>query len=254
MKITETNLKFKSLSDLGSVKEIVLHHAASSGDLSAERIHQMHLNNGWSGIGYHFVVRQNGTIERGRPESKMGAHCANANSNRLGICFTGNFDVNKMSETQLKAGKELVSFLKGKYPNAKLIRHKDVIKQSTACPGRYFPFDEVTKPPTVNIPNENWILDLQKELNKNYKAKLVEDGIFGPKTLAACPLVKSGKKGNLVKIIQKRLITKGFFCGSYGADGSFGNGTKTAVINFQKLNKLSQDGIIGNNTWNRLCR
>ncbi|MGL4875931.1 MAG: peptidoglycan-binding protein [Clostridium sp.] len=101
-------------------------------------------------------------------------------------------------------------------------------------------------------PQSNWIIDLQKELNRSYGANLVVDGIAGPKTLAACPLLKEKNKGEIVRILQKRLIALGFPCGSYGADGAFGNGTKNAVINYQKTKKLSVDGIVGNNTWRKL--
>lgn len=98
----------------------------------------------------------------------------------------------------------------------------------------------------------NWVLDLQKELNRSYNSKLVEDGIIGAKTISACPVLKQGAKGNVVKLLQKRLIEKGFNCGSYGADGSFGNGTRIAVVNFQKSKNLNIDGIVGKNTWSKL--
>jgi hypothetical protein len=43
-------------------------------DASAEQIHGWHLGNGWAGIGYHYVIRKDGTIERGRPEWAIGSH------------------------------------------------------------------------------------------------------------------------------------------------------------------------------------
>ena len=59
---------------------------------------------------------------------------------------------------------------------------------------------------------------------------------------------QKGDKGDYVKEIQKVLIARGFSCGSCGADGDFGSGTKTAVMNFQKANKLTADGIVGYDT------
>ncbi|WP_297629915.1 N-acetylmuramoyl-L-alanine amidase [uncultured Clostridium sp.] len=106
-------------------------------------------------------------------------------------------------------------------------------------------------PETIK-PKENWIIDLQKELNKNYNGNLIVDGIAGVKTLKVCPVMKSGNKGNLVKILQNRLIKLGFSCGSSGTDGAFGQGTKKAVIEYQKANKLEADGVIGNLTWKKL--
>jgi hypothetical protein len=66
------------------------------------------------------------------------------------------------------------------------------------------------------------------------------------------PVLQSGSKGYSVKALQILLIGYGFSCGSYGADGDFGGGTKAAVVAFQNANKLEADGIAGNQTWSRL--
>lgn len=140
MNIIDTNLDFGSLSKRKSTTRIILHHAAAE-SCDAATIHQWHLNKGWSGIGYHFVVRKNGSIERGRPEDTVGAHALNNNSDSIGICFEGNFETETMPETQKAAGKELVAYLKQKYGISTVQKHKDVT--STACPGKNFPFDEI---------------------------------------------------------------------------------------------------------------
>lgn len=140
MNIIDTNLDFGSLSKRKSTTRIILHHAAAE-SCDAATIHQWHLNKGWSGIGYHFVVRKNGSIERGRPEDTVGAHALNNNSDSIGICFEGNFETETMPEAQKEAGKELVAYLKQKYGISTVQKHKDVA--STACPGKNFPFDEI---------------------------------------------------------------------------------------------------------------
>lgn len=142
MNIKETNLKFGSLSNRSKTTRIILHHAAAK-SCGASTIHQWHKNNGWSGIGYHFVVRKNGTIERGRPEKTVGAHASGSNSDSLGICFEGDFQTEKMSDKQKSAGKELVAYLKKKYGISKVQRHSDVY--ATSCPGKNFPFSEIAK-------------------------------------------------------------------------------------------------------------
>lgn len=142
MNIKETNLKFGSLSNRSKTTRIILHHAAAK-SCGASTIHQWHKNNGWSGIGYHFVVRKNGTIERGRPEKTVGAHASGSNSDSLGICFEGDFTSEKMSDKQKNAGKELVAYLKKKYGISKVQRHSDVY--ATSCPGKNFPFSEIAK-------------------------------------------------------------------------------------------------------------
>ena len=50
------------------------------------------VKNGWAGIGYHFVIRKDGTIERGRPLSVVGAHAQGDNLHTIGICMAGNFE------------------------------------------------------------------------------------------------------------------------------------------------------------------
>ncbi len=120
---------------------IVLHHAAANG--SAETIHNAHLHNGWTGIGYHFYVRKDGTIYQGRPIDKIGAHCVpqQCNKRSVGVCFEGNFENEVMPEAQKIAGKRLVSYIRKIYPGAVVKRHKDF--DATACPGKNFPFGEI---------------------------------------------------------------------------------------------------------------
>jgi len=121
---------------------IILHHRAGNGNV--ESIHDQHLNQGWAGIGYHFYIRKSGDIHKGRPINTIGAHTENLNSVSVGICFEGNYhDTDKaMPNAQLKAGQELIAYLKGIYPNAEIKGHRDF--NATGCPGQYFPFDEIT--------------------------------------------------------------------------------------------------------------
>lgn len=60
------------------------------------------------------------------------------------------------------------------------------------------------------------------------------------------------RKGETVKALQTLLIGYGYSCGSYGADGDFGNGTDKAVKAYQKAKGLEVDGIVGTNTWKKL--
>ena len=66
--------------------------------------------------------------------------------------------------------------------------------------------------------------------------------------------LKLGSKGQQVKSMQILLIGSGYSCGGAGADGDFGNGTLAALKKFQKLNKLTSDGICGAATWNVLLK
>mgnify|MGYP002508483658 CR=1 FL=1 len=136
MEIKETNLNFSSLTPRSKVLEyIVIHHTASTAKETVEQIHNFHINNnGWAGIGYHFYIRKDGTIYRGRPEKYVGAHCENYNSVSLGICLEGNFEIEKPTEKQIQSVTDLVKYLRKKYGDFKLVGHKDL--NATACPGK----------------------------------------------------------------------------------------------------------------------
>ena len=269
-----------------STERIILHHADAK-NCSAEDIHRWHLNNGWSGAGYHFLVRKDGKIYRLRPENKVGAHAYGSNNNSLGICFEGNYMEEDMPEAQKEAGKELVAYLKNKYNITTVQAHRDVC--ATSCPGNKFPFDEIANfessneiisQPQKDVPkgnvariqatlNERYGLNiavdniygnetrkalvkgLQTELNEQYHRGLIVDGIFGANTYNACINVRIGAEGNITYLIQAMLVCHSF---DIDADGIFGPATKNAVKDFQSRNGLSQDGIVGKNTFNKLFR
>ena len=286
MEIIETNLEFKDMSTRKATQRIILHHADAK-NCSAEDIHRWHLNNGWSGAGYHFLVRKDGKVYRLRPEDKVGAHAYGSNYNSIGVCFEGNYMEEDMPEVQKQAGKELVVYLKNKYKISTVQKHKDVC--ATSCPGDKFPFDEIAKSDTSNEiipqPQENvqkgnvaeiqatlndryelniavdniygnetkkaLVKGLQTELNKQYGSKLAVDGIFGTNTYNACINVRIGAEGNITYLIQAMLVCHSF---DIDADGIFGPATENAVKDFQSRNGLSVDGIVGKNTFNKLFK
>lgn len=66
--------------------------------------------------------------------------------------------------------------------------------------------------------------------------------------------LQDGAKGEQVKTVQRILIALGYDLGKYGADGDFGNATEKAVKAFQTAKKIGNDGIVGENTWNKLLK
>lgn len=186
MKIIETNLKFKQMDTRKSTNRIILHHAAAI-NCSAEDIHRWHLNNGWSGAGYHFLVRKNGEIYRLRPEDKVGAHAYGSNYDSIGICFEGNYMDEGMPEIQKNVGKEIVAQLKNKYNISTVQGHRDV--NATSCPGINFPFNEIAngkadeiieKPAETN--HSDKIATIQRTLNEMYGTNIDIDSIYGKET------------------------------------------------------------------------
>lgn len=120
-----------------------------------------------------------------------------------------------------------------------------------ATPVNNTPVATAPPTPTVSKPTgDDWVRRLQSECNKQGFSNQVVDGIAGPNTLKGCPLLKIGASGNITKLLQEKLTSLGY--GTNGVDGIFGNGTKNAVIKYQKSKGLSADGIVGQNTWRKL--
>ena len=137
--IIDAGLKFGALTKRTVTDRIILHHAAGNG--SVESVHNYHKGLGWSGIGYHYYVRKDGSIYRGRPEAMVGGHTSGYNYCSIGVCAEGNFETDVMSDAQREAIRALVLDIRTRYPDTQTIRHKDVA--ATACPGKNYPFDYI---------------------------------------------------------------------------------------------------------------
>ena len=114
-----------------NIRYLVIHCSDTDDDFTVEDIHEMHLNFGWDGIGYHKVIDQKGCIFDGRPEYWVGAHVKGFNKTSLGVCLIGK---NKFSKEQLEALKNLLTIWKKKYPDSKILGHKDLGNTSKTCP------------------------------------------------------------------------------------------------------------------------
>ena len=149
-----------------------------------------------------------------------------AKSMLIEVCFVDTEDANKYLEVGYKAiAKAIVDALDNHIASVPTV-NTNTSQTNTTSKG------------------DDWVRRLQEECNKQGFSKQNVDGIAGPATLAGCPIVKIGAKGNITKLLQERLgIT---------ADGIFGSDTKAAVISYQKANGLSADGIVGQNTWRKL--
>ena len=86
----------------GNTDEIILHHAEAK-SASVEEVNRWHLERGWTGIGYHFYIRKDGRIYRGRPEWSVGAHAQGHNKRSVGICCEGSYMTETMPQAQLDA-------------------------------------------------------------------------------------------------------------------------------------------------------
>ncbi len=170
MKIIEINWNWKTgLSARAKTNYVVLHHAAAKA-CSPYQVDSWHKSNGWSGIGYHYFVRKDGTVYRGRPEWSTGAHASGKNHESIGICAEGNYDKEYiMPDGQKDAIKWLLRDIKLRYPNTYVKGHRDV--GATGCPGNYYPLSEMKTFYSNVIPKESEELsvtqyeELKKEIN-----------------------------------------------------------------------------------------
>lgn len=93
---------------------IVIHCSATQEgqDFGSADIDRWHRDRGFNGIGYHFVIRLDGTIETGRQLALAGAHTTGHNKNTVGICYIGGLDSSgKAKDTRTPAQKEAMQWL-----------------------------------------------------------------------------------------------------------------------------------------------
>lgn len=120
---------------------IVVHCSATQplAHLGAREIDGWHRDNGWMGIGYHYVIRTDGTVERGRPEAMRGAHAAEVNDHSIGICLIGGVDAKgkpsaNFTGLQLAALSDLLAGITDRHGITKIVGHRDIPGVKKACP------------------------------------------------------------------------------------------------------------------------
>ncbi|RDH41562.1 N-acetylmuramoyl-L-alanine amidase [Zooshikella ganghwensis] len=99
-------------------------------DVTAADIHRWHKERKWSGIGYHKVIRRDGTVENGRPEYWKGAHVKGYNSKSLGVCLIGR---DEFTADQFDSLDRVLTRWKDKYPLAEICGHRD-LDPHKSCP------------------------------------------------------------------------------------------------------------------------
>ena len=122
------------------INEIIVHCAATpeGKNFKAADIDRWHRERKMKCIGYHYVVDLDGTVEPGRPESEIGAHCLGHNQYSIGVCYVGGLaaDGKTPKDTRTAAQKEallaLLKKLRAKYPKASIHGHRDFAAK--ACP------------------------------------------------------------------------------------------------------------------------
>lgn len=129
-------MKIKNL-DVNSMRKIsklIIHTSDSPDhlDIGVKEITEWHKQQGWSDVGYHYVIRRDGTIEEGRPVARPGAHTAGHNSDSIGICWVGR---SKITRDQKGALLQLLSQLLNKFDldTLDIYGHND-FNSNKSCP------------------------------------------------------------------------------------------------------------------------
>jgi N-acetylmuramoyl-L-alanine amidase len=123
-----------------TIDKIIIHCSATpeGRDISTETIRSWHVKgNGWSDIGYHFVIELDGAVKNGRALHKMGAHTRGENAHSIGVCYVGGIDKNKNAkDTRTDAQKDslnkLISALMLDHSEASVHGHNEF--SAKACP------------------------------------------------------------------------------------------------------------------------
>ena len=271
---------------LNTIRYLVFHYTGNDGD--SDESNGKHFHNHIVKASAHYYVDDD-SVTQSVPDNYIAysvggkcqsSHhplykvCTNSNSISIEMCDCFKNGVVEITDKTIENAIELGKVLMKKYNISidHVIRHYDV--NGKACPNcngllnnanwNAFKSRLTGAPVTNNVPNpkpsetpsksssyDQWVADLQEELNRQYNTGLVVDGLKGPKTLAACPLVSNGARGIITRLIQRRLNSVGFHLST---DGVFGSGTYNAVNVFQKNRGLYQDGKVGKKTWDWLLK
>ena len=123
------------------IKYIVVHCSATKAnmDIGLAEIDEWHRARGWSGIGYHGVIRRNGTLESGRPLDVPGAHAKGHNHESIGVCLVGGLDSNgrpenNFTEAQFETLRLIIGGFRKHFPAAEVLGHRDLPHVAKDCP------------------------------------------------------------------------------------------------------------------------
>lgn len=123
------------------LKEIIIHCSATEEgkDFTAEDIRKWHKERGFIDIGYHYVIRLDGSVEVGRPLDQIGAHVKGRNANSIGICYIGGLDYefnpkDTRTKEQRQSMIELIDQLKKTWPEIiQVSGHNEYSSKSCPC-------------------------------------------------------------------------------------------------------------------------
>lgn len=132
------------------VEYIALHHTDGPRDQPAKIIHDYHISLGWSGIGYHYLVRYPdnsgvAVVEKVRPVKTVPACVKGFNSSTVCVAMVGSYNEEEPQDFYLEAVCRFLSELVRSFGAVKVLGHREFPNQSTDCPGLKVNMDLVRK-------------------------------------------------------------------------------------------------------------
>lgn len=234
----------------GSPKKIVVHHMASKNvsDTSLDAAYSiakwcqdLHMGQGWGDSGQHFSISRGGHIMEARHGSLAaaqdgsyyveGIHAAGANKDTIGIENEGTYTDELPPQELWDSLVELIAYLCTQYglDATAIVGHRDCT--ATACPG-------------------DQLYGQLDQLRSEVDQALGGDGnVPAPEPEAEWPTLRNGSEGDAVKTAQRLLRHREV---EVEADGKFGPATEKAIVDFQKGQDLTADGVVGPQTWDKL--
>lgn len=247
---------FGGLRDLSSIKYIVVHYTANDGD--TDENNGNYFENNTIGASAHYFVDDDSVTQSvsdnriawhcGSTTGYKHAYCRNTNSIGVELCDDVKNGVIYPSKQTIANAIELVEYLMHKYniPRVNVIRHYDVTGK--ACPAYWCGNSRNDALWKSEFWNKLSVLGGSLAANSTETASTNKGG--ATKVNVSLSMLKNGSKGDDVKALQILLNGLGYACGA--ADGIFGAKTVAAVKKYQADKKLTQDGIVGANTWKKL--
>lgn len=120
---------------------VVIHCSATKADqdFSAQDIDRWHRQRGFLEIGYHWVIRRDGTVQKGRDDSKFGAHAKGYNRNTIGVCLIGGVDANgkakrNFTDEQYAALRQVLIGIQDVHGVTRACGHRDLPNVVKDCP------------------------------------------------------------------------------------------------------------------------
>jgi N-acetylmuramoyl-L-alanine amidase len=139
------------MTTLGNIEYLVVHCSGTPPEdttVDALKLDRIHKGYGWRKIGFHLVVKRDGTVQRGRVETEAGQHAEDYDDKSLAICLIGGLHASETyrrfsryirkpwpdyTDAQFNALRKVLNGWKSKYPKAKVVGHSE-LKRGRSCP------------------------------------------------------------------------------------------------------------------------